>query len=179
MTRLPLSASLNILHSSLLCCKPGSSASCDHTTAPMGSLACWLPVCGASQRPQEEVKMWEEREARLFPGHCSCIPRLGAACLVGPTPHHSSEVQCCSATAPLRPLLSWYIGYALPRSSLRLRTSNSFPLLQDSWYLNLPYLFPYPTHTSVGSLSPASSLLIQEKCPKNASNLAKAKSREG
>ena len=106
MTRLPLSASLNILHSSLLCCKPGSSASCDHTTAPMGSLACWLPVCGASQRPQEEVKTWEEREARLFPGHCSCIPRLGAACLVGPTPHHSSEVQCCSATAPLRPLLS-------------------------------------------------------------------------
>lgn len=175
MTRLPLSASLNILHSSLLCCKPGSSASCDHTTAPMGSLACWLPVCGASQRPQEEVKTWEEREARLFPGHCSCIPRLGAACLVGPTPHHSSEVQCCSATAPLRPLLSWYIGYALPRSSLRLRTSNRSHCCRT---LGTSIFLIY-SHTSVGSLSPASSLLIQEKCPKNASNLAKAKSREG
>lgn len=39
---------------------------------------------------------------------------------------------------------------------LKHRDGNSFLLRLVSWHLSIPYLFPYPAYTSVGSLSPTS-----------------------
>lgn len=143
-------ASPNILHSSLPWC--GMRRSASGGLPSLGSLACWFPVYGASGKPHRKT----EREE--WDGSVSLYPYLfGVASLVDPMPSAAT-----GSYAPIpQPLLHVFTltgcwsGSPQP-CPLKHRDGNSFLLLLVSWHLSIPYLFPYPAHTSVGSLSPTS-----------------------
>lgn len=119
--RLPLSASPTF-STLLTCCVTRRSASGE--LLPLSFLACWLPVCGACGRHQEEVKEWREREARVFP--CSC-PHLFRGCICGRSCAPRSCWILCSSPTALPPCLCspWVLVLLSPAPV----PSNSFMLL--------------------------------------------------